>query len=136
MFSRWQDFVSQPDLSRKFASQFIVHQFGLVVSGTFTRQLNFSLKNSDLLALGTYFGPRSEFDALEFDKKVASDASSSSVTADDWLGSVANWATQEAINLVGDIVSLGIHPNPMQCTWGLTTPLVDSLRRSTQRIWY
>ncbi|KAJ8081565.1 hypothetical protein PM082_007410 [Marasmius tenuissimus] len=84
MFARWQEFISQPDLSRKFASQFIVHELGLVVQGT-------------------YYGPRSEFDALGFDKKVATNASAVSVTADNWLGNVANWATQEAINLVGGV---------------------------------
>ncbi|KAL0061868.1 hypothetical protein AAF712_011310, partial [Marasmius tenuissimus] len=84
MFARWQEFISQPDLSRKFASQFIVHELGLVVQGT-------------------YYGPRSEFDALGFDKKVATNASAVSITADNWLGNVANWATQEAINLVGGV---------------------------------
>ncbi|KAK1225697.1 hypothetical protein PQX77_011363 [Marasmius sp. AFHP31] len=89
MYARWQEFISQPDLSRKFASQFIVYELGLIVQGT-------------------YFGPRSEFDVLGFDEKVVTgnaNASSVSVsiTANDWLGNVANWATQEPINLFGGV---------------------------------
>ncbi|KAL0062011.1 hypothetical protein AAF712_011089 [Marasmius tenuissimus] len=83
-YTRWQEFISQPGLSRKFASQFIVFPLGMIVEGT-------------------YFGPRAEFDALGFAEKVASNASAVSVTVDDWLGSVANWATQEAINIFGGI---------------------------------
>ncbi|KAL0565429.1 hypothetical protein V5O48_016593 [Marasmius crinis-equi] len=81
-FQTWQAFISQPDLSRKFASQFIAYELGLIIQGA-------------------YYGPRSEFDALKFDERVTSNKSALSVTVSDWLGSVVAFAAQEAINLVG-----------------------------------
>ncbi|KAH8829443.1 hypothetical protein DL96DRAFT_1668873 [Flagelloscypha sp. PMI_526] len=82
-FAGWQQFISKPDLSRKFASQVIAFEFGMIIQGN----------------LGQYFGPKAEFDALGFDQVMKN--ATGSVSMDGWLGSVANWAENEAIALVG-----------------------------------
>ncbi|KAG7094705.1 hypothetical protein E1B28_005524 [Marasmius oreades] len=83
-FAAWQNIISQPDLTRKLASQLIVFEWGMVIEGT-------------------YFGPQSEFDALKFDEQLGKNATSKSVTLDNWMGTVANWAETEALALLGGV---------------------------------
>lgn len=71
-FKKWQALIADPDLSRKFASQFIMTELGVIVSGTF-------------------FGPRAEFDSLNISARLPS-ADESVVVLDDWLGVVGHWA--------------------------------------------
>lgn len=71
-FKKWQELISDPDLSRKFASQFIMTELGVVVTGTF-------------------FGPQSEFNSLNISSRLP-DADESVVVLDDWLGVVGHWA--------------------------------------------
>lgn len=49
-FKKWQALISDPQLSRKFASQFILSELGVIISGT-------------------YFGPRAEFDGKQNQSK-------------------------------------------------------------------
>ena len=58
-----------------------------------------------LISTGTYFGPKSEYDALGFQDKLAQNAVVKVVEMVDWLGSVGHWAEDEALKLVGGIVS-------------------------------
>ncbi|KAL0566878.1 hypothetical protein V5O48_015121 [Marasmius crinis-equi] len=83
-FSNWQRIISQPDLTRKLASQLIVFEWGMIIEGT-------------------YFGSQSEFEALGFDKALGQNATTKSVTLGDWMGTVSNWAETEAIKLLGGI---------------------------------
>lgn len=71
-FKKWQKLISDPDLSRKFASQFIMTELGVVVTGT-------------------YFGPQAEFDGLNISSRLP-DANENVVVLDDWLGVVGHWA--------------------------------------------
>ncbi|KAK1221872.1 hypothetical protein PQX77_015306 [Marasmius sp. AFHP31] len=83
-FANWQRIISQPDLTRKLASQLIVFEWGMIIQGT-------------------YFGPQSEFEALKFDEQLGQNATSKSVTLDNWMGTVSNWAETEAIKLLGGL---------------------------------
>ncbi|KIM38539.1 Glucooligosaccharide oxidase [Hebeloma cylindrosporum] len=85
-FSKWQNFISQPNLDRKLASTLTVTPIGLVVSGT-------------------YFGTQAEFNLLNLGVQLGPGAVAKVNVFKDWLSSVLNWAEQEAINLVGGIPS-------------------------------
>lgn len=84
-FKKWQKLISDPDLSRKFASQFIMTELGVIVTGTF-------------------FGPQAEFDSLNISSRLP-DADESVIVLDDWLGVVGHWAEDVALELVGGIQS-------------------------------
>lgn len=85
-FKKWQKLISDPDLSRKFASQFILtEQFGALVTGTF-------------------FGTQQEFDGLNISSRLPT-KSESIVELKDWLGVVGHWAEDVALELVGGIPS-------------------------------
>ena len=56
-------------------------------------------------SIGTYFGPKSEYDALGFQDKLAHNATVKVTELEDWLGTVAQWSEGEALKLVGGIVS-------------------------------
>ena len=84
-FKKWQKLISDPDLSRKFASQFIMTELGVIVTGTF-------------------FGPQDEFDSLNISSRLP-DADESVIVLDDWLGVVGHWAEDVALELVGGIQS-------------------------------
>lgn len=73
VFEAWQELISDPKLSRKFASQAIVSEIGLVISGTF-------------------FGSRSEYDKLGLESRLPKSPTMKSIVATDWLGAVAHWA--------------------------------------------
>jgi FAD/FMN-containing dehydrogenase len=85
-FKKWQKLISDPDLSRKFASQFILtEQFGAIVTGTF-------------------FGSQSEFDSLNITSRLPSQEDST-VELKDWLGTVGHWSEDLALKIVGGIQS-------------------------------
>jgi FAD/FMN-containing dehydrogenase len=83
-FKAWQDFVSKPDLTRKFASQVTVFKFGLAVSGTF-------------------FGSQAEFDQLNLNSIFPTNGTSHTVVLDDWLGIVSHWAEDILLQIGGGI---------------------------------
>lgn len=81
-FLKWQELISDPSLSRKFASTVTVTQdLGMVISGTF-------------------FGSREEYDSLNIESRLPS-TNDSMVQIQGWLGTVANWADDLALKLVG-----------------------------------
>ncbi|KAJ7065289.1 hypothetical protein C8F01DRAFT_1125052 [Mycena amicta] len=84
-FSRWQSIIADPNLDRKLASQVIIFQLGMIISGT-------------------YFGTRDEFDALNFTSRLENQNATVTIsTLDTWLGIVGNWAQTEALQVVGGI---------------------------------
>lgn len=85
-FKKWQALISDPSLSRKFASQFILtEQFGALVTGTF-------------------FGSQSEFDSLNITSRLPSQ-DESIIELREWLGVVAHWTENVALQIVGGIQS-------------------------------
>ncbi|KAJ6477489.1 hypothetical protein DFH09DRAFT_951960 [Mycena vulgaris] len=84
-FAAWQEIVADPALDRKLASEVVVFELGMIISGT-------------------YFGTREEYDALNFEQRLTKNATAVSVSVlDDWLGVVGNWAETEALKLVGGV---------------------------------
>ncbi|KAJ7035581.1 hypothetical protein C8F04DRAFT_511938 [Mycena alexandri] len=84
-FAAWQSIVADPSLDRKLASEVIIFELGMIISGT-------------------YFGTRDEYNALNFEQRLTPNATAVSVSVlDDWLGIVGNWAETEALKLVGGI---------------------------------
>ncbi|KAJ7825380.1 hypothetical protein B0H14DRAFT_2322974, partial [Mycena olivaceomarginata] len=84
-FAAWQDIVAHPTLDRKLASQVIVFELGMIISGT-------------------YFDTRDEYNQLNFEARLTQHATAVSVSiVDDWLGVVGNWAETEALKVVGGI---------------------------------
>jgi FAD/FMN-containing dehydrogenase len=85
VFKKWQRLISDPQLSRKFASQFIlVEGYGAVVTGTF-------------------FGSQTEYDSLNITSRLDTSASSNSVELKDWVGAVGHWAEDVALKVVGGV---------------------------------
>ncbi|KAF2131477.1 Glucooligosaccharide oxidase [Dothidotthia symphoricarpi CBS 119687] len=85
-FKQWQKLISDPTLSRKFASQFILtEQFGAIITGTF-------------------FGSQQEFDGLNISARLPSN-DESVLELKDWLGVVGHWAEDVALDIVGGIQS-------------------------------
>jgi len=80
-FAKWQSFISNPDLDRRFASILTVSPVGIVIAGT-------------------YFGTRVEYDALNVEAQLGSGSLIKVDIIDDWLGTVLNWAAE----VVGDVV--------------------------------
>ncbi|EMD61427.1 hypothetical protein GGP41_004043 [Bipolaris sorokiniana] len=85
LFKRWQKLVSDPQLSRKFASQYIVAgPIGAIITGT-------------------YFGSQAEYDSLNLTSRLQTSQSNSSIEMKDWLGVVGHWSEQVAMQLVGNV---------------------------------
>lgn len=86
-FKQWQKLISDPTLSRKFASQFILtEQFGAIVTGTF-------------------FGSQQEFDSLNITARLPNASSQDVLKLNDWLGVVGHWTEDVALQIVGGIQS-------------------------------
>ncbi|KAJ7105109.1 hypothetical protein C8R43DRAFT_1100144 [Mycena crocata] len=83
-FATWQSIVADPALDRKLATEVVVFELGMIISGT-------------------YFGTREEYNALNFEQRLSKNAKVSVAVLDDWLGAVGNWAETEALKLVGGI---------------------------------
>lgn len=84
-FKKWQTLISDPTLSRKFASQFILTELGALVTGT-------------------YFGSQAEFDSLNISSRLPH-KDESVIVLKDWLGVVGHWAEDLALEIVGGIQS-------------------------------
>lgn len=85
-FKNWQSLISDPGLSRKFASEVVIFELGMIVSGTF-------------------FGSKAEFDALNISSKLPQSDSVSITVFNDWLGLVSHWAEDVALQIAGGIPS-------------------------------
>ncbi|KAG9241095.1 hypothetical protein BJ878DRAFT_545593 [Calycina marina] len=86
LFKKWQTFVADPKLTRKFATSVVITELGMVITGTF-------------------FGSRAEYDALQLSKLFPGSANAHTVVLKDWLGTVASWAEDAALQLGGGIAS-------------------------------
>lgn len=84
LFKKWQAYVSQPDLSRKFASIL-------------------TLLGNSITISGTYIGSKAEYDALEIADKFPGSTSNSTSVFDNWLGLIGHWAEDAALALLGGI---------------------------------
>lgn len=85
-FKQWQKIISDSNLSRKFASQFILApQVGAIVTGTF-------------------FGTRQEYDSLNITGRLP-DKDEDIEDVKDWLGLVGHWTEDVALKIVGGIPS-------------------------------
>jgi hypothetical protein len=126
-FAAWQDIIKDPSLDRKLSTEVVVTEVGMIISGT-------------------YFGTQAEYDALNFESRLAQNATVSVTTIDNWLGAVTNWAETEALQLIGGVVSCSFivmlkkHPylpgNPHLSVWtllleesGIYPWYIDSLYR-------
>lgn len=84
VFKEWQRFVAQKDLPWTFASTANITPAGLIITGT-------------------YFGDREAYDALISSTSFPGTASKHTVLVKDWLGAVANWWEDLALQLSGGI---------------------------------
>ncbi|PYI04791.1 glucooligosaccharide oxidase [Aspergillus sclerotiicarbonarius CBS 121057] len=84
LFKKWQSFISQPNLSRKFASICTILEGSMVISGTF-------------------FGTKAEYDALGLGDQFPGQTNSTVIVFTDWLGLTAHWAEQSILDLTGGI---------------------------------
>ncbi|KAF2431765.1 putative glucooligosaccharide oxidase [Tothia fuscella] len=85
-FKKWQDMIADPGLSRKFASQVVLTEVGMIISGT-------------------YFGSRDEFNALNLTSVFPDATTSDALVFDDWAGLVGHWGEDIALQLGGGISS-------------------------------
>jgi hypothetical protein len=85
-FKDWQAVVAQPNLTRQLASELILLELGMIISGTF-------------------FGSKAEYDALNLATIFSHSTSAEVNVVTDWLGLVEHWAENEALQLVGGIPS-------------------------------
>lgn len=83
-FKKWQKFVSNPELTRKFTSEVIITEIGMIITGT-------------------YFGTKQEYDAFQMDEKFPGTDDKKVVVFRDWLGLVGNWAETVALQLGGGL---------------------------------
>jgi len=72
----WQSLIADPDLDRRFASEFVLHELGVVITATF-------------------YGTEAEFRATGIPDRIP--ASASSAVISDWLGAVAHQAEDGAL---------------------------------------
>ena len=78
-FKDWQSFVTDPALTRKLATEVVLTEVGMVISGA-------------------YFGPKAEYDALGFHEKFfQSEEDANVIIFNDWLGAVGHWAEDVAL---------------------------------------
>lgn len=86
IFKAWQKYVSNPDLSRKFSTEVVFTEVGMIISGT-------------------YFGPREEYDAMQLDAAFPGHQVAKTVKFYDYVSLVTHWAEEVALRLVGGISS-------------------------------
>jgi FAD/FMN-containing dehydrogenase len=85
-FKTWQKFVSDPGLTRRFASEVVITEIGMIISGTF-------------------FGSREEYDALNMEKRFPGNQDAKTVVFKDWVGLVAHWGEEMALRLGGGLAA-------------------------------
>ncbi|KAJ5826416.1 hypothetical protein N7474_003554 [Penicillium riverlandense] len=83
LFKQWQAYMSNPDLTWKLASTLTLLEETLIITGTF-------------------FGTMEEFDKLGIDDHFPG-ANGSAVVIESWLGLVASWAEDAALELGGGV---------------------------------
>jgi len=85
-FKTWQRFVADPKLTRKFTSEVIITEVGMIISGT-------------------YFGSKEEYDEFDMDARFPGNNDKKTVVFRDWLGMVAHWAEVEGLRLGGGLAA-------------------------------
>jgi hypothetical protein len=85
-FKSWQSLISDPGLNKKFASQIVISEVGMIISGT-------------------YFGSQQEFDALNITTVFPEHSDASLLVFNDWAGAVSHWGEEIALNIGGIIPS-------------------------------
>ncbi|ORY59272.1 uncharacterized protein BCR38DRAFT_412970 [Pseudomassariella vexata] len=76
VFDQWQTLVSDPELDRRFGTEFVMHELGVVITATF-------------------YGTEEEFDATGIPDKIPT--GKVSVVVDDWLAVIAQQAEDAAL---------------------------------------
>ncbi|KDN62913.1 putative FAD binding domain-containing protein [Colletotrichum sublineola] len=76
VFKQWQDLISDPDLDRRFSSEFVMQELGVAITATF-------------------YGTEDEFRATGIPDKIPT--GKVSVVVNDWLGDVAQKAQDAAL---------------------------------------
>lgn len=84
LFKDWQRLISSENLSRKFATELVISDAGVIISGT-------------------YFGPQEEWDAFEIEKHFPPSNSANIVSLKDWMGMVGTGAETLMESVVGGI---------------------------------
>lgn len=84
VFKQWQRLVSDETLTRKFSSDFVVTEAGVIVSGT-------------------YFGSRAEFEAFKLESHFPGRSAFVGLTLDNWLGMVGSQVEELIEQVVGGI---------------------------------
>lgn len=78
VFQQWQNLVSDPNLDRRFGTEFTMHELGVIISGTF-------------------YGTEEEFQATGIPDRIPK--GKISVVIDDWLAVIAELAEEAALSL-------------------------------------
>jgi hypothetical protein len=85
-FSDWQNIIADPSLDRRLASQVVIFEFGMIISGTF-------------------FGTQEEFSTLKFEQWLRGKKNVKVTVFEDWVGLAEFWAETETLKVLGGIVS-------------------------------
>ncbi|RYO77696.1 hypothetical protein DL762_009100 [Monosporascus cannonballus] len=78
VFRQWQELVMDPDLDRRFGTEFTMHELGVIISGTF-------------------YGTDEEFQATGIPDRIPK--GKISVVFDDWMAVIAKHAEEAALSL-------------------------------------
>jgi hypothetical protein len=85
-FKQWQSMVADPLLSRQFASQVVLSELGMIISGT-------------------YFGSQDEFNMLNLTSVFPDATNNDTLVFNNWAGLVGHWGEDVALQLGGGISS-------------------------------
>lgn len=86
LFRKWQAYVARRGLTRKLASTLVLLERGMLITGTF-------------------FGTQAEYEELRIGEEFPGATRQSEVVFTDWLGLVASWGEDVALQLGGEIPS-------------------------------
>ncbi|KAI0594576.1 hypothetical protein F4775DRAFT_586048 [Biscogniauxia sp. FL1348] len=76
VFQQWQDLVSDPNLDRRFSTEFVMHELGVIITATF-------------------YGTEDEWKASGIPERIPT--GKVSLVIDDWLGAIAQQAEDAAL---------------------------------------
>lgn len=76
IFQQWQDLISDPNLDRRFGTEFVMHELGVIITATF-------------------YGTEDEWKATGIPDKIP--AGNTSVVVNDWLAVIAQQAEDAAL---------------------------------------
>ncbi|TVY58928.1 Berberine bridge enzyme-like protein [Lachnellula cervina] len=85
-FKAWQTLISDPKLSRNLASQVVLSELGMEISGTF-------------------FGTKEDFNSLGLESVFPDHSNATVLVFNDWAGLVGNWAENVGLTVGGVIPS-------------------------------